>query len=110
MRQGIVGVLALAALALAGAVALAQPPSAVTRISLTQLHCNGCLKTIAAEVNKVPGVAATSGDLKAKVVLVTHRAGMNPSPRALWEAVVNADHTPTRIETPSGAWTKKPPQ
>jgi hypothetical protein len=60
VRQGIVSVLALAALVLAGAVALAQPPPAVTRISLTKLHCNGCLNTIAAEVNKVPGVAATS--------------------------------------------------
>jgi copper chaperone CopZ len=102
--------LALAVLVLAGVAALAQPPTAVTRISLTRLHCNGCLNTIAAEVNKVTGVAATSGDLKAKVVYVTHRAGMSPSPRALWEAVVEADHTPTRIETPEGVWTKKPPR
>ena len=30
--------------------------------------------------------------------------------RALWEAVLNADHTPTRLEGPAGTFTQKPQQ
>lgn len=111
MRTGLMSLLTLAVLAISGMTLLSQPPDAVvTRIQVTQLHCNNCLKSVAEETNKVPGVAGTTGDFKTNLVVVVHRPGMNPSPRALWEAVVNADHKPTRIESPVGTWTKKPPQ
>lgn len=109
MRTGMVKCLAMAALAVLVAVSAAQPPKAVTtRITLTELHCNGCLKKITKHLVAVSGVSEVQGHLPSATVTVTHRPGMSPSPRAMWEAVENADHTPTRLEGPSGAFVEKP--
>jgi copper chaperone CopZ len=89
----------------------AQPPQGVgTKISLTKLHCNGCVKKLTNQLMQVPGVETVQGDLPTATLFVRHKAGMNPSPRGMWEAVLHADHTPTRMEGPGGVFAQKPPQ
>jgi copper chaperone CopZ len=111
MRNGIVMVLGVAVLIVTAAVLTAQPPqTATTKISLAELDCAGCLKKVARQLGAVPGVGAVSGELETATMFVAHRPGMNPSPRALWEAVEKADHTPMRLEGPAGVFTQKPQQ
>ena len=91
----------------AAAGAQAQAP-AYTAIVLDDIHCMGCAKKISAKVTAVPGVAEMRVDLKAKTVWAIHKQGATPSPKALWEAVESADHTPTKMQTPTGTHTSKP--
>src|SRR5262245_14812176 len=109
MKKTIPGSRALTALALLAAPLFARGQDAVwTKITLTELHCMGCAKKIAGKVNAVPGVAEMRADVEARTLFVRHKPGMTPSPLKLWEAVEKADHTPTRMETPSGTHTSKP--
>jgi copper chaperone CopZ len=87
--------------------ATAQSP-AMTKITLTELHCAGCAKKVAKCVNAVPGVAEVRLDLKARTFFVMHRTNATPSPRALWEAVEQADHAVERMVTPTATYTSKP--
>lgn len=93
-----------------GGIASAQTPSppVYTKVTLTELHCMGCAKRIAKKVNAVPGVAQMRVDLKAKTLYVIHKPGMTPSPRAVWVAIEEEEHTPVRMETPKGVFTEKP--
>lgn len=100
------GVVVLAGLA--GIAAAQTPAPAYTRVVLTELHCMGCAKKISKQVTAVPGVAEMRVDLKVKTIWAIHKQGMNPSPKALWEAIEQADHTPTRMDTPAGTFTSKP--
>ena len=100
---------ALAIVAALAVVANAQaPPPAYTRVVLDDIHCMGCAKKISGKVTAVPGVAEMRVDLKAKTIWAMHKPGMTPSPKALWDAVEAADHTPTRMDTPAGSLTSKP--
>lgn len=111
MRHGMAKALALTLAVVLPPLLGAQPPSQQvvwTRISLTELHCNGCVKKLANQVNQVPGVAGVQGDLPKVTIYVQHKPGMTPSPRALWEAVEKGDHKPTLLQGPSGTFTAKP--
>src|SRR5262249_17940937 len=94
---------------LVGALAAQSAPQPITRIELTELHCMGCARKIARKLHAVPGVAEVRADVKAKTLFVIHRPDATPSPRGLWEAVEEAGHKPTRMETPSASYTSKPP-
>ena len=101
--------MAVALLAGLAAVADAQTPApAYTRVTLTELHCMGCAKKISGKVSAVPGVAEMRVDLKSATIWAMHKPGMTPSAKALWEAIEEADHTPTRMDTPAGSLTSKP--
>jgi copper chaperone CopZ len=109
MRKTIPSVVALAVLGIFVGLASAQPPQPVwTKISLTDLHCKGCLKDIATQVSTVAGVAQVQGDVPTKMVFVLHQPGVNPSPRALWEAVEKTEHKIIKMESPGGTFTAKP--
>jgi copper chaperone CopZ len=98
----------LAAAGLAVGQAAAQAPPAWTKVTLEDIHCMGCARKIARKVTAVAGVAEMRVDLKAKAIWAVHKPGMTPSPRAIWEAVEAADHTPVRVDAPSGSHTSKP--
>ena len=102
--------LAVAVLASMAAFASAQTPTpaAYTKVTLDDIHCMGCAKKISKHVTAVPGVAEMRVDLKAKTIWAIHKQGMTPSPKALWEAIEAADHTPTKMDTPAGSHTSKP--
>ncbi|MFO0840931.1 MAG: heavy-metal-associated domain-containing protein [Gemmataceae bacterium] len=113
MKKAMIPMLALALAAGVAAVASAQAPQqqarqAFTQVTLTELHCMGCAKKISTAVHKVSGVAEMRVDLNAKTVFVMHKAGATPSPKELWQAIETADHTPTRMVTPTATHTSKP--
>lgn len=97
---------ALAVLALSAQVRAADP--AATAITVENMHCMGCARKIADRLHAVPGVASVSADVKASRLTVAPKAGEQPSPRALWEAVEKAGYKPTRLEAPAGTFTAKP--
>lgn len=101
-----VGVVMLAVLALVAQAQTATPVT--TKVELEELDCMGCAKKIAKEIHKVAGVAEVRVDLKAKTMFVVHKPSQTPSPRAVWEAIEQADHTPVKMETPTTTHTKKP--
>jgi copper chaperone CopZ len=109
MKKVMRACLAVAVLAGLTGVAAAQAPApAHTKVTLTELHCMGCARKISNKVMAVPGVAEMRVDLKARTVFVIHKQGLTPSPRGLWDAIEQADHTPTRMDTPAASYTSKP--
>lgn len=81
---------------------------APTTITIPGMHCGGCAKKVAAKLTAVAGVAKAEADVEAKTIKVTPKGGAVVSPKALWEAVEKAEQTPTKLEGPSGVFTKKP--
>lgn len=101
--------LALVVLVAAVGLALAQAPMPkFTKVVLTELDCMGCAKKIAGKVTKVAGVESMRVDLDARTVYAVHKPNMTPSPKAIWEAIEQADHKPEKMETPTGTHTAKP--
>lgn len=85
------------------------PAKAVyTKVVLTEIHCMGCAKKIAKSVGKVDGVQEMRVDLEAHTIFVVHKMEKTPSPKDLWKAIEEADHTPTKMETPTQTFTSKP--
>lgn len=81
---------------------------APTTITIPGMHCGGCAKKVAAKLTAVAGVAKAEADVEAKTIRITPKADVVVSPKALWEAVEKAEQTPTRLDGPSGVFTKKP--
>lgn len=112
MKKAMTAVLAAAVLAVVATFAQAQnqqqQAQAWTSVKLDDIHCQGCVKKLNGKVTAVSGVAEMRVDMKAKTIWAIHKQGMTPSPRALWEAVEEADQTPTRMDAPSGSYTSKP--
>jgi len=86
----------------------AQSTPAYTRVTLDELHCATCAKKVSEKVVAVPGVSEMRYDLKTRTIFAMHKADRTPSPRALWEAIEQADHVPIRLDTPTASHTKKP--
>src|SRR5262249_46872441 len=99
-------VTAAAVLILANAL-WADPPT-LTRITIADLHCNGCAKRVADQLAEVPGVDKVQTDVKSRTATVLPRPQTTVSPGALWEAVEKADKTPVKLQGPSGTFTAKP--
>lgn len=109
MSRQLIAVFALACVmfAQAGTARAAEPVP--TTISIPDLHCMNCAKRIGAELYKVSGVAAVQADIKTKTLIVTPKAGVALSPKALWEAVELAEEAPAKLTGPGGTFSKKPP-
>jgi copper chaperone CopZ len=99
---------ALAALLVCVAALAAQSAPAYTRVTLEELHCAGCARRISEKVTAVPGVAEMRVDLEKKTIFAIHKPSMTPSPKALWNAIEQTDHTPIRMDTPTRTYTSKP--
>ncbi len=97
---------ALAVLALSAQVRATDP--AATAITVENMHCMSCARKMADQLYAVPGVASVSADVKASRLTVGPKAGEQPSPRALWEAIEKAGYKPTQVEGPAGKFTTKP--
>lgn len=110
MRNGFACCVAVTVLSVLASLSAAQPPQQAiwTKVGLTELHCNGCMKKLATQLGGVSGVGEVRGDLATKTIFVRHKPGMNPSPRAMWEAVEKADHSIIQMQGPAGTFTAKP--
>ena len=88
-----------------------QPPSsppAYTVISVEKMHCESCAKRIANKLYEVNGVEKIQVDVEKKTLWVHPKAGAQPSPRGLWEAVEKANDRPINLQSPGGVFTSKP--
>jgi copper chaperone CopZ len=85
-------------------------PPAYTVITLEKMHCDGCAKRIAGKLYEVPGVDKIQVDVAKKLMWVHPKAGAQPSPRGLWEAVEKGADRPLRLHGPQGVFTSKPQQ
>lgn len=83
-------------------------PPAYTVISVEKMHCNSCAQRLAGKLYEVPGVEKIQVDVEKKVVWVHPKAGVQPSPRNLWEAVEKGNDRPTKLHGPYGVFTAKP--
>jgi copper chaperone CopZ len=79
-----------------------------TSIAVKEMHCAGCAKKIAARLYTVRGVKEVRVDVKKKTMFIAPQQNSVLSPRAMWEAVVNAKNVPIRLAGPSGTFTAKP--
>ncbi|MBX7102605.1 MAG: heavy-metal-associated domain-containing protein [Gemmataceae bacterium] len=80
-----------------------------TKITIPDLHCMGCAKSVVAQLTAVTGVAKAEPDLATKTITVTPKAGVVLSPKKLWEAVEDkAQKKPTKLDGPSGTFSSKP--
>ena len=82
--------------------------TAATTLTLQEMHCDGCGKKVGAKLAEIKGVAKVEYDVEQKIVVVTPKANVVLSPRALWQAVEKAGQTPVKLEGPSGTFTEKP--
>ena len=97
---------ALAFLALAST-GWAQDPS-LTRITIPDMHCAGCAKTITKTLQAMPGVAQANADFKTRLAYVKPMPQTVLSPKQLWEAMEKINQKPSKLEGPSGTFTSKP--
>lgn len=86
----------------------AKTEAKATKLTVGDMSCAGCAKTVTKALTAVEGVESVVIDLKAKSATVTPKAGKSPSPKELWEAVEKADYKPTKLEGPDGTFEKKP--
>ena len=84
----------------------ADPPAST--VTIPDMDCASCAKKIGGKLVEVSGVAKAEYDVKARTIKLTHKAGVTPSPKALWEAVEKGGKDPSKLETPGGTYTKKP--
>lgn len=94
-------------LSLPGPLLWAGDPSPTT-VTVQRIHCPNCAKRIVAKLSTVAGVASVQANVQTATVLVTPQPHLQPSPRALWEALEKTGHKPIRLEGPSGTFTEKP--
>jgi copper chaperone CopZ len=83
-------------------------PPAYTVITLEKMHCESCAKRIAGKLYEVVGVDRIQVDVEKKLMWVHPKAGLQPSPRGLWEAVEKGADRPVRLQGPVGTFTAKP--
>lgn len=83
-------------------------PPAYTVITVEKMDCASCAKRIAGKLYEVAGVDKIQVDVEKKLMWVHPKAGAQPSPRGLWEAVEKGNDRPVRLHGPSGVFTSKP--
>lgn len=106
-RTGSLAAAVMAALfLLVGHARAADPPA--TTITVPDMDCASCAKKLGAKVGEVPGVAKIEYSVETRTLKVTPQSGAAPSPKALWEAVEKGGKDPSKLEGPSGTFTKKP--
>lgn len=86
----------------------AKPDAKAVVLTVDDMTCAGCAKTVTKALAAVDGVESVAVDVKAKTATVTPKAGKTPSAKALWEAVEQAEYKPTKLVAPDGTFEKKP--
>ncbi|MBA4062540.1 MAG: heavy metal transporter [Isosphaera sp.] len=79
-----------------------------TTITIPDMDCASCAKKIGGKVAEVPGVAKVEYDVQARFIRVTPKTGTTLSPKALWEAAEKGGKDLSKLDGPSGTFTKKP--
>lgn len=98
----------LSASVIVSRLAVAADSKTETVITVDGMHCEGCAKKVAKKLEAVKDVASAKVDVKSNKATVAPSKDRSVSAKALWEAVETAGYTPTKLEGPSGTFTKKP--
>ena len=77
-------------------------------ITIEGMHCEMCAKTVTKKLQGIKNVASVKVDVKAGKATVAPGSRATLSAKSLWEAVESSNFTPTKLEGPSGTFTKKP--
>lgn len=98
----------LSASVIVSRVAVAADSKTETVVTIDGMHCEGCAKKVAKTLEAVKDVASVKIDVKSGKAVVAPAKDKIVSAKALWEAVETASYTPTKLDGPSGTFTKKP--
>ena len=101
------GILAIALSPLGIAAAEGADPQ-YTWITVEDMHCSNCARKIARKLYTVSGVVKVQSDVSKNLAVITPQEGKLPSPRAMWEAVEQANFKPVKLQGPHGLFTSKP--
>ena len=77
-------------------------------VYVKDMHCGACAKRIAAKLYGVPGIVKVATNVKKNYAIVTPQRNKQPSPKAMWQATVDAKLTPVKLVAPQGTYTKLP--
>lgn len=94
--------------AFAARLAVAADFKTETVITIDGMHCEGCAKNVTKKLEAVKNVASAKIDVNLGKATVVPANDKTVSARLLWEAVEAADFKPTKLQGPSGTFTKKP--
>ncbi|REJ64935.1 MAG: copper chaperone [Planctomycetota bacterium] len=86
----------------------AELPERSTTITVDDMHCKHCAKKIAAKLYLVPGVLEVRASVKANKALVVPQQNQSLSPKALWQAVLDAGFQPVHLKGPAGEFESEP--
>ena len=107
-RRSVLLAIASAAVTLSATNLLQAADLPATTISVQGMHCAGCASKVAGNLQAVAGVQKAEVNAETAVAIVTAKANVAPSPRAMWEAVEKAGYKPTKLIGPTGTFTAKP--
>ena len=79
-----------------------------TVLTIDGMHCAGCAKKVSRKLEAIKPVASAKVDAATGKAIVAPTKGKKVSPKLLWEAVEAAGYKPTKLQGPSGTFTKKP--
>lgn len=82
---------------------------AVTKISITGMHCEGCAGLVKKKLAAIEHVKEVKVILKDEVAEITAKDDGTPSAKAIWETVEKAGYKPVKLVGPAGTFTKLPP-
>ena len=88
--------------------AVAADSKTETVITIDGMHCEVCAQKVTQKLEAVKEVASVKIDVKSGKATVVPAKDKTVSAKALWEAVETVSYTPTKLEGPSGTFTKKP--
>lgn len=77
-------------------------------VYVKDMHCGACAKRIAAKLYGVPGIVKVATNIKKNYAVVTPQRNKQPSPKAMWQATVDAKLVPVKLVAPQGTYTKLP--
>ena len=92
-------------LVFARGVAAAEP---VYRLDVKGMHCAGCAAKLTGKIKAIKGVGSAEADPVKGLLVVTPKAAIKLSPKALWETVETAGYNPAKLVCPAGTFTSKP--
>ena len=106
MHFALLAAVCAAALFSTGRLEAAEPQ--FTAIVVNDMHCNAWAKKISDQLYLVGGVSRVSANVQKHAAFVFPETNVNPSPKAMWEAVGAAGFKPVRLAGPQGTFTAKP--
>ena len=79
-------------------------------VTIPNMHCEGCAKKIRSRLFTVAGVAKVSTTLSQNLAEIESSPGKTVSVYEVWDALEKAKFEPSKIVSPEGEFSEKPPK